>query len=161
MRMNWDAIGAVGEVLGAAAVVASLIYLARQMRMGNRLARSEAFREPNSELNSLNQTFGLDPVFRQAFRKVLKGAGRAELEPDEKTVLDFYFVSVTNIYDQLSREIREGIVNEGATDFGGKALFELPFYADSWSLYREYFNSSFVDGFEAKHGFDSSIEAEL
>ena len=30
--MNWDAIGAVGEILGAAAVVATLVYLAQQIR---------------------------------------------------------------------------------------------------------------------------------
>ena len=30
--MNWEAIGAVAEILGASAVVASLLYLALQMR---------------------------------------------------------------------------------------------------------------------------------
>lgn len=30
--MNWDAIGAVGEVLGAVAVIATLAYLAVQVR---------------------------------------------------------------------------------------------------------------------------------
>ena len=30
--MNWDAIGAVGEIAGAIAVVATIVYLARQVR---------------------------------------------------------------------------------------------------------------------------------
>ncbi len=30
--MNWDAIGAVGEIIGAAAVVVTLAYLALQVR---------------------------------------------------------------------------------------------------------------------------------
>ena len=30
--MNWDAIDAIGEILGASAVVASLVYLAVQIR---------------------------------------------------------------------------------------------------------------------------------
>ena len=37
--MNWDAIGAIGEIIGAMAVVASLAYLALQIRMQNREAR--------------------------------------------------------------------------------------------------------------------------
>lgn len=37
--MNWDAIGAIGEIIGAAAVVASLVYLAVQIRSQNREAR--------------------------------------------------------------------------------------------------------------------------
>jgi len=34
--MNWDAIGAIGEVLGAVAVVATLFYLAIQIRQNSR-----------------------------------------------------------------------------------------------------------------------------
>lgn len=33
--MNWDAIGAVGEIVGALAVVISLVYLASQIRIQN------------------------------------------------------------------------------------------------------------------------------
>jgi hypothetical protein len=40
--MNWEAIGAIGEVVGALAVVASLIYLASQMRQNNKLLVLEA-----------------------------------------------------------------------------------------------------------------------
>lgn len=50
--MNWDAIGAVGEILGAAAVVATLAYLAIQIRHAkdasadvNRLSRAAGVRE--------------------------------------------------------------------------------------------------------------------
>ena len=42
--MNWDAIGAIGEIVGAGAVVISLVYLAVQIRFSARSARSEAVR---------------------------------------------------------------------------------------------------------------------
>ncbi len=38
--MNWSAIGAVGETLGAIAVLVSLIYLARQIRQNTRMMKS-------------------------------------------------------------------------------------------------------------------------
>ena len=38
--MNWDAAGAIGEIIGAAAVVLSLVYLASQIRTQNREARA-------------------------------------------------------------------------------------------------------------------------
>jgi|SRR5210317_52279 hypothetical protein len=50
--MNWEAIGAVGEIVGAIAVIFTLIYLAYQVRYAklatldqNRLTRSTAIRE--------------------------------------------------------------------------------------------------------------------
>lgn len=49
--MSWDAIGAIGEVIGAVAVVATLGYLTMQTRQSNLLARAAAERE----LNAFNQ----------------------------------------------------------------------------------------------------------
>jgi hypothetical protein len=56
--MNWDAIGAVGEIVGALAVVISLFYLGMQIRVQNRETRlaamheiSTAFREAYSVFN--------------------------------------------------------------------------------------------------------------
>lgn len=40
--MNWDAIGAVGEVIGAAGVIASLLYLSIQIRRSDQTARAES-----------------------------------------------------------------------------------------------------------------------
>jgi hypothetical protein len=39
--MNWDAIGAIGEIIGAMAVVVSLVYLGRQIREGARASQAE------------------------------------------------------------------------------------------------------------------------
>ena len=39
--MNWDAIGAIGEIVAAIAVVATLFYLARQIQQNNRMSRAE------------------------------------------------------------------------------------------------------------------------
>jgi heme/copper-type cytochrome/quinol oxidase subunit 1 len=39
--MNWDAIGAIGEIVGAAAVVFFLIYLAVQLRQSAKFTRTE------------------------------------------------------------------------------------------------------------------------
>ena len=43
--MNWEAVGAVGEIVGAIAVVMSLVYLASQIRIQNRESRASATHE--------------------------------------------------------------------------------------------------------------------
>lgn len=57
--MNWDALGAAGELAGAVAVVVTLIYLARQIHQQNKIARFDAtqsiydsFREITIKLGS-------------------------------------------------------------------------------------------------------------
>ncbi|NKC00321.1 MAG: hypothetical protein GKR90_17795 [Pseudomonadales bacterium] len=43
--MNWEAIGAIGEIVGALAVVISLVYLALQIRTQNREAKLSSIHE--------------------------------------------------------------------------------------------------------------------
>lgn len=40
--MNWDAAGAIGEIVGALGVIASLLYVARQVRAGNKASLIES-----------------------------------------------------------------------------------------------------------------------
>ena len=39
--MNWDAAGAIGEIIGAIAVVVTLAYLAKQQAQTNRVANAD------------------------------------------------------------------------------------------------------------------------
>jgi hypothetical protein len=43
--MNWEAIGAIGEVVGAIAVIVTLLFLSNQIRQSNKLGRAEAERD--------------------------------------------------------------------------------------------------------------------
>ena len=45
--MNWDAIGAIAETLGAVGVIASLVYLATQIRQNTRTVRSATYQSLN------------------------------------------------------------------------------------------------------------------
>jgi hypothetical protein len=42
--MNWDAVGAVGEVIGAIAVVATLLFVARDIRQNSKSLAISALR---------------------------------------------------------------------------------------------------------------------
>ncbi len=50
--MNWDAIGAIAELLGAVGVIASLVYLATQLRQNTRATRASAYQQWDDSLQS-------------------------------------------------------------------------------------------------------------
>ena len=58
--MRWDTIGATGEWAGAVAVVATLFYLAKQIRQSNVLARAEAERDFYNTWHGVVNSFGTD-----------------------------------------------------------------------------------------------------
>jgi len=137
--MDWSMIGAVGEVLGAAAVVVSLVYLARQVSVSNRLARAEAWRGIWNHANLTNASWGTDPEFRRVFAQVLAGATREQLSEDDRLLVGFYLLNTTNTYDQLFHEVREGVLPHRVLDeFPGAPLFVTPYYKSAWGTLRAY-----------------------
>jgi len=50
--MNWIAVAAAGQVAGAVAIFVTLLYLARQIRLSNRQARLDAYRQTMNSLNA-------------------------------------------------------------------------------------------------------------
>jgi hypothetical protein len=60
-----------------------------------------------------------------------------------------YTISVLNIYEQIYREIREGILKGNAiSDFAGKSFLDTRYFRSSWSLYKQSLGPSFVSYFE-------------
>ena len=51
--MNWEAIGAVGEIASAIGVIASLIYLASQIRIQNSESQSRAISDIGTKWNTI------------------------------------------------------------------------------------------------------------
>ena len=146
-------IGALGELAGAAAVVVSLVYLARQVRMSNRLAQAEAWRNPVSDLNSLNATFGSDPAFGMALFRILDGSDGSDLDDGEATRVMIYLISVANIYEQLFREVRDGVLDGRAlAEFTGSGVFDLPFLRANWAQVGPRLGQPFVEYVTERHG---------
>ncbi len=78
--MNWDAVGAMSEFVGAVAVIISIVYLAAQVRQTRLQLQAQA------EDNITSRAFeAYSPVYEsnnaQIFRKGLESP--AELNPDE------------------------------------------------------------------------------
>jgi len=157
--MNWEMIGALGEIVGAAAVVASLVFLTRQVAMSNRLAKAEAWRSRITELTNLNSSFGTDPRFHRAMVKVFRGAMEEDLDEDERALVSSYVISSATIYEQLFREVRDGILDERALDeYPGRIVFDLPFFRAGWPLIRTTLGGPFVQFAEGRHGLPTSFE---
>lgn len=83
--MNWDAIGAVGEIIGAIAVVATLIYLSTQIRQNNKLLSSDSRQTlVSNDLTSLISNVENSDVFAKLVSNEL-------LSAEEQLRLSFIF----------------------------------------------------------------------
>ncbi len=59
--MNWEAIGAIGEILGAIAVLVTLVYLAAQIRQNSRFVRAATYHSTSRARNEFNFAVAMTP----------------------------------------------------------------------------------------------------
>ena len=81
--MNWDAIGAIGEILGALAVFASLIYLALQIKQNTLSLRASAKHDASSRQLEYFDTLLENSDLRTVYRKGLKDFSPLDLDDQD------------------------------------------------------------------------------
>ena len=93
--MNWEAIGAIGEIVGALGVIISLIYLATQIKRSDQTARAESLQSvlDGYRDRSVVPSF-MNPEIPDLFAKGLTHF--EELEPSEKR--RFFYLFAENIF---------------------------------------------------------------
>ncbi len=92
--MNWEAMGAVGEAVGAAAVIASLVYLAVQIRQNTRSIRRASGRQ-TGEKNAVALRALAD--YSELFSGDFMGLDQlADLDPSQRTRFDMIFAMWTS-----------------------------------------------------------------
>jgi len=95
--MNWDAIAAIGEIVGALAVVGTLGYLAIQTRSAKEVALAQAQRELTADLNSVWSRLEQD---RELLRLVSIGVNDWQvLKNNEKAAVHAFY---TQLFFNLS-----------------------------------------------------------
>ena len=67
--MKWEAIGAVGETVGALAVLATLVYLAMQIRQNTKAVQAAAVDSANSQVSKIREVIFADADVANMYRR--------------------------------------------------------------------------------------------
>ncbi len=108
MELNWDAIGAVGEILGASAVVITLIYLAKELNHTKSSSQSTAADRLIAGFDQINRLVVTDASVREVLlsEEELSAADKEQLYTFANLYCNIWF-SAQNAYD--SGQIRDDL----------------------------------------------------
>jgi hypothetical protein len=106
MELNWDAIGAVGEILGAAAVLITLLYLVKQLRHAIDSSQSSGTDRLIRGFDDINRMVVSDADLREVLLK------EAELTPSEEEQLYMFAVLYCNIWYSAQTGYDRGEISE-------------------------------------------------
>lgn len=127
--MNWDAAGAIGEIVGAVAVIATLFYLASQIRQNSHVL------ERTNEFANANSIHGTNALYAQVFSLLAQDADLADiydralkhevLDASDRVrfsaFINTYFAWLEDVYHQQS----ENVGFRALSDVDDDSLFDI------------------------------------
>lgn len=142
--MNWEAIGAIGEIIGAVAVILTLGYLAVQIRQNTKAVRASALDSSVTAIGAIRQAVFSSGEVVSIYRRGLDSPH--ELDEDERErfrlLMHNILWSIWNVFSQtnyagLSKSTWEAqipLLSRIVTTSGGEWF---------WSNYSNEFEESF------------------
>jgi hypothetical protein len=111
--LNWEAIGAIGEVIGAAGVIISLLYLAGQVRSNSKATSHAAAQAVLDKLNGLIGQLAFSPGAGDIWARGLSGLG--ELRSKEELVrFSSMLMQAFWAYEEVYHYHNDGLIEEWA-----------------------------------------------
>jgi len=165
--MNWDAIGAVGEIIGAMAVVISVVYLGVQIRRQTDQARLAATREIaiawNTTLTPLIENQELTDLFLKA------GPGYDALPNHERLRVAGVYMQMMRLLEQQYLHVGKGNIDPAFFESADRTYADFlvtPGIQEWWERHRTHYSDGFrslVDEQIEKakvQGWESTYKAE-
>ena len=150
--MNWDAIGAIGEIVGALAVLVTLIYLALQIRQAKKQISLIGIQERAKQIQNLMLPIATDPSLASIIMKAGHPPfGKFGLDPEEA----HRFGAWCHAWMQMAQASHH-LLPEGAQDDLLKLWLLLPAWAEFWEKNKGIFDTEFVEQME---GLKKSLES--
>lgn len=155
--MNWEAIGAVGEIIGAIAVLLTLLYLAIQVRESSKATRLQTAQSTfhlSFEMVTLLAS-GQNPEVWSKFRR----EGWKSLTSSEQVRAGSILISLFTTYDSHYHSFLEGTLSpEIHSSYTSRLRLQLkvPSIREWWEYNKQQYTTSFRNHLEELIKFEQS-----
>lgn len=140
--VDWDAIGAIGEIGGAIAVVVTLVFLSRQVKEASRQFTLSSAAEANDLYSN-----AWWPIYQSKENLRIWTVGQRDptsLEPDDLEIFMLFMTRLMAVYDTVVEHYTEGAISEDKMtrykDFTKQFLFSPG--GEVWRQRRHYIMSA-------------------
>jgi hypothetical protein len=143
--LSWDAVGAIGEIIGAAAVVITLVYLAAQVGAANRSLRTSVRDSAFRQIQDWNDQLVSEPELPLNFQRGLESFDSLD-EAGRARFLHMAY-SFVKLYENLYLHHVDGSLPDDAWE-GTMTTFMVymgrPGLREYWEERRGFFHGDFV-----------------
>ena len=120
--MNWDAIGAFGEWVGALAVLITLVYLTIQIKQSARTQKAQTHQQVTHDRAQIIREFLHNRELRDAVAKVAAGKG---IDDNERNILYWFTTLQVRAFENDLYQHSQGMIDDHELEVQ-RNLLELP-----------------------------------
>jgi hypothetical protein len=144
--MNWDAIAAVGELIGSLTVIITVLYLAVQVKQSSRIAKSVS---TNQSRTAVTDVIGSITSNTDAVKTYAAGLhDREGLEVHERIRFDLMIYQQLRVIETIFLEFQEGLMPEEVWESqwnGEKAILRTKGGRAAWEAQKTFVAKSFME----------------
>ena len=143
--MNWEAIGAIGEIVGAIAVVVTIGYLAVQIRQNTRSVRAATHHSSMRGASETQNIFAQSENLAQIYHKGVHDYER--LTAEERIRFDGAVRSIFNFYEDTFFQFQHSMIEHHLWEARKQAIMwhlGQPGIASWWKRVARHFSKPFV-----------------
>ena len=147
--MNWEAIASVAEIVGAAGVIASLIYLAVQIRVGTTVVRAET----TKDLYLASRTALLEIAANDNLAKIWTDI--REFESEDAARRYAFYQSFFRLYELQYNLAKQGLLDDDIAQsymFVIRTFARTKYFPEYWHEARRGFNDAFASCVDEQMG---------
>jgi len=141
--VNWEAISAASEVVGATAVIVSLIYIGREIRLNTNAERAATRHAIAETIMSGPMQIVASDTLAELMHRSFSGA---ELKPEERLRLAGYAYATMRNWENIHYQYRAGLLNDDewtALRLNLKFLLQVELWSSFWRQERAIFCQPF------------------
>lgn len=153
--MNWEALGAIGEISGAGVTVVTLLYLALQIRHSREATQASTELEASTQLSVLTARIADDPEIRRIWDLVATNDPGIALS--EAAHFTWHVSAIMHMFEGVWEQFQKGLVSDRIWkeyERSGSAILRTPLMKAWWEKRIAAFSEEFYDY------FDSVLEKE-
>ena len=152
--MDWTMVGALGEIIGAAAVVVSLLYVGRELKHSSAVARLQGIQSTNEKLFEWAMAVGTDPDMAALMLRVeAAGCGCSDFTEQEQARIAYVYHALLSLTHTIYERRTEGLITDHELDrwaAQNAGVMGSSYLCEIWPRMRPTFASDYARWLEAR-----------
>ena len=140
-----------GQIIGTAGVVLSLVFVGYEIRQNTQVARAATVQSLSDQSIEILLAWSLDPQAADLLGRVVAGQLPEQFSDAENVRLRLMYLTGLRSAEAGYRQLVLGLVGDSEWMGGSAAMYRAPYLAQRWSEFRPAVAADFADWFEAEY----------